>query len=357
MAGLTRVAPLLHGSAPVESMCGSQNCELIAVKSAEDHQHLRNWSSGHADSCDLAKTGPFELEVVPGQRAARKASRFASVTSTCSTGLTDGLSEPEDLGSDDEHPLAGQVWLLSQDPIGCRRVQEALEAAPSDEAREILVAELHGHVAKAMRCPHANHVLQKCIALLRPETLQFIVDEINARDGLAVQAAKHRYACRIVQKLLNKCPASQTAALVEALLRDTEVLACHTIGHYTVQQVLELGTEDQRYRLIRAVERNMSRIGPSSAGGAVVCAALTYAAAEDKIWIARAVLQDAEVLLSLATRREGSSAALLVLQTLQDREQERACEVLLEHLGKLRSSKHGRVVAEHLLSCGISPSA
>jgi len=172
-----------------------------------------------------------------------------------------------------------------------------------------------------------------------------------------VQAAKHRYACRIVQHVLSKCPPSQTAALAEALLRDAKVLACHGIGHYSVQRLLEVGTEDQRYRLVRAVEKNMSSIGPSIAGGAVICAALTNAAAEDKVWIARAALQDPEVLLSLATRRQGSSAALLVLKTVQDHELERARGVMLEHFGKLRSSKYGRVVAEHLLSRGFIPNA
>jgi len=172
-------------------------------------------------------------------------------------------------------------------------------------------------------------VLQRCIALMRPEALQFIVDELLARDGLVVQAAKHRYACRIVQQVLRKCPASQTAALAEALLRDAKVLACHTVGHYIVQQVLELGTEDQRYRLVRVVERNMRSISQSSPGDAVISTALTYAASEDKIWIARAVLQEPEVLLCLAGGRQGSAIVELMLDTLDGRELEQARGVLL----------------------------
>lgn len=146
-------------------------------------------------------------------------------------------------------------------------MQAALEAAPSDEVRADLATELHGHVAKAMRCPHANHVLQKCIALVRPESLQFVVDELLARDGLVVQAAKHRYGCRIVQHTLRRCSASQIACLVEALLQEVESLACHSIGRYTIQVLLEISTEDQRYRLIRAIERSMPRIGSNASGG------------------------------------------------------------------------------------------
>ena len=65
--------------------------------------------------------------------------------------------------------LAGRVWELSQDSKGCRDVQLAIEQA-TDELRRLLVAEVAGHVLDAMRCPHANHVLQKCITSSRPES-------------------------------------------------------------------------------------------------------------------------------------------------------------------------------------------
>ena len=63
--------------------------------------------------------------------------------------------------------LTGRVWELSQDSKGCRDVQLAIEQA-TDDFRRVLVAEVAGHVLDAMRCPHANHVLQKCITSSRP---------------------------------------------------------------------------------------------------------------------------------------------------------------------------------------------
>jgi hypothetical protein len=244
------------------------------------------------------------------------------------------------------------VWLLSQDKEGCRQVQAAFVDAPSDEARADLAAELHGHVAKAMRCPHANHVLQKVIAVVRPESLHFVVDELLARDGLAVQAAKHRYGCRVVQHTLRQCPAPQTADLVEVLLREAKALSCHTIGHYTVQQLLEFGTEDQRYRLVRAIERSMPSIGLSAPGGAVVQAALLFAEPADRIWISRAVLQHLEVLLPMAKEKQGSAALVQVLQTLQGRESEHARSIIMEHAHIFRASKWGRAVVEQAMSGG-----
>ena len=100
--------------------------------------------------------------------------------------------------------LVGRVWELSQDSKGCRDVQLALEQAGED-LRRLIVAEVAGHVLDAMRCPHANHVLQKCITSSRPATeghrlsdcnhyasqfvrlrpadCQFIIDEIMACNG------------------------------------------------------------------------------------------------------------------------------------------------------------------------------
>jgi len=305
-----------------------------AVKSTDGHQHLRGVKVEHTVPRDPVVVAPVESEIFPESCTIRRSARLASVASTCSTALADWQSELADSSTDGDASLVGQVWVLSQDPAGSRQVQGAMDAAASsdDALLKALAAELHGRVAKAMRCSHANHVLQKCIALMQPEALQFIVDELLARDGLIVQAAKHRYACRILQQILRKCPLSQTAALVEALLRDATVVACHSIGHYTIEQVLELGTEDQRYRLIRAMERNMCSVSQSSQGGAVIHAALTYAAPEDKIWIARAVLQDPEVLLSLASARQWSTVVVLLREALHGRDLERAHEVLFQHL-------------------------
>lgn len=301
------------------------------------------------DSYDHTEMGSVDFDTSECWHVGRKASRFASAASTCSTSLADGQSESEETSSDGDCSVVGRVWLLSRDPEGSRQVQAALESAPSIEAREALVEELHGHVAKAMRCPHANHVLQQCVALMPPDCLQFIVDELLAREGLVAQAARHRYACRIVQQMLGKCPWSQTAELVEALLREAPALACHTFGHYTMERLLELGTEDQRYRLVRSIERNIQSIGLSGQGGVIIVAALTCAASGDRIWIARAVLQAPEVLLALAIARQGSSAVTLVLQTLGGRERKEACEVLLTQVKALRASKEGcRVVAELL---------
>eukprot|EP00913_Durusdinium_trenchii_P007705 g7237.t3 len=73
---------------------------------------------------------------------------------------------------------------------GCREVQLAIEMA-DEESRWRIAAELQDHVWDAACGPHANHVLQKCILVMHPNHVQFIVD-VLVRQQLVSQAARHK---------------------------------------------------------------------------------------------------------------------------------------------------------------------
>merc|ERR1711920_1153398 len=96
---------------------------------------------------------------------------------------------------------------------GSRRVQEALKEAANEAVREELVSKLKGHVLEAMVCPHANFVLQKSIELSPAHSLQFVVDELKASNSVT-RAARHKYACRILQRLFEHCCLDQIRDLV-----------------------------------------------------------------------------------------------------------------------------------------------
>jgi len=257
-------------------------------------------------------------------------------------------ADSELLSWGDDLAVAGKVWELSQDPQGCRHVQRALEHAASEEERRAVAAELHGHVAPAMRCLHGNHVLQKCINTMQPESLQFIVDEISKQEGLVAQTARHRYGCRIIQHLLKVCPASQVSKIAESVLEEADTLACHAFGNYAVQHVVRFGSPEHRYRLTRVIERNITSIAKTVVGGPVIKAIIMHAAPEDRVWVARAAAQNAQAMLALAKSRLGYPCAMLILETISAREMERVSTALAEHLEELRASKFGLEVAQLL---------
>ncbi|CAK9063748.1 unnamed protein product, partial [Durusdinium trenchii] len=168
----------------------------------------------------------------------------------------------------------GRVWEYSQDAAGCREVQLAIEMA-DEESRWRIAAELQDHVWDAACGPHANHVLQKCILVMHPNHVQFIVD-VLVRQQLVSQAARHKYACRIVQRLIERCPAKQTRHILEALTRDAQSISCHAYGNYVIQHVLQ-HCVDSVPNLCRVLEEHLPALSSDVYGAAVVSCAMSTA--------------------------------------------------------------------------------
>lgn len=243
--------------------------------------------------------------------------------------------------------MVGRVRRLAHSPEGTRRLQNALDNASSKE-RELLVKEFHGRAVRAMRCPHANHVLQKIISVMPPASLQFLIDEIMGEDDLAKKLTTHRYGGRIVQQLLAKCSASQVGDLVETLLQDTAVLSCHYFGNFAIQHLLQSGTAEQQYRCIRSIERNMKTIASSTCGVGVVEVAMRFGSPLDRAWLARALIQAPELLFHLAQTRHGPGVVSHTMGALPKQERARTIQILSEASRELRATRYGKKVLASL---------
>jgi len=177
----------------------------------------------------------------------------------------------------------GRVWSLSQDRQGCWDLQRALEAMQSNSERISFVNEFGGHINSALRCPHANYVLQKCITLMRPHQVQFMIDEISSKGVKAIaNVARHKYGCRIIQRLLEHCEPAQVKGLVDALLVDAVASCEHPFANYTMQHILEYGTDDQRRCLTGVLVQSASRGASNVHSMAVARKAMKYASHEEQ---------------------------------------------------------------------------
>merc|ERR1712190_562957 len=151
-------------------------------------------------------------------------------------------TSPAVRNKEDVDSIRGRVWTLSQDADGCRKVQELIEDC-TDGEQEGIAAELQGHVWQALVCPHANHVLQKCIMSMRPQTCQFIIDELIMEKKVA-SGAQLKYGCRVIQRLLEHCREDQVHEICEKLLASGIELSGHHFGSYVMQHLAEYGTRD-----------------------------------------------------------------------------------------------------------------
>jgi len=238
--------------------------------------------------------------------------------------------------------VLGNVWSFSGHPQRCRIVQQAFDEA-SDTVRQTLASELHGHVWEAARCPNANHVLQRCVATVEPESLQFIIDEFMDRPGSAViPAAKHRFSCRVILRLLEKCSSAQVRPMVDEFQESALQLCTHRYGHYAMQHVLEFGSLAQRRRLCVFLREHVQVLAGDVHGCAVLSKAL--AGDVDYLALARAVLAQPGLLVALACTSTGSATVQKLLAILPIGDRDNAGCQLCTKEDTLRSSRHGRLV-------------
>eukprot|EP00928_Gymnodinium_smaydae_P055030 TRINITY_DN38692_c0_g1_i1.p1 TRINITY_DN38692_c0_g1~~TRINITY_DN38692_c0_g1_i1.p1 ORF type:complete len:473 (-),score=72.47 TRINITY_DN38692_c0_g1_i1:103-1521(-) len=245
--------------------------------------------------------------------------------------------------------ITGRVWALSRDARGCRMVQVALSEAANDDVRAALGQELKGHVWEALRDPHANYVVQKCVATLRPQASQFIIDELLQRgDAAVVDTARHRCGCRSFQRLLEHCEAEQLSSLVEILLANAISLSKHTYGNYVMQHVLEHGSKEQRRRLVQMLEQEAATICFNNCACAVVSKAMELGEHEDSVALARAFATKPGLVTAMARSRYGHLAVRAALNLLEGNERELVCAQLKNDAASLRASRYGRAVATTL---------
>lgn len=200
--------------------------------------------------------------------------------------------------------LTGNVWKLSREEEGCRRVQQALHEGDT-YSRAQIATELRGHVWKAAEHRHANFVLQKCIQVLPPEASSFIIDELKTD---AAWLAKSKTGVRVFQRLLEHCR-EQVHGMVSELLADARDLCVHQFGNYMMQHILEHGSVDQRHDLAASLLGFLDkRMCSNECGVGVISKALEYAGDEDRQAIAQALLKDKDRFIRVAMQRHGKDA-------------------------------------------------
>jgi len=238
--------------------------------------------------------------------------------------------------------VAGRVLELANDPEGCRQVQRALEAALDDESRERIALELKGNVAEAARSPYANFVIQKCVTTLPPHAFSFIFEELMAEQVLTF--AKHKFACRVLQRLMEQGVRPQVDRLLEALLGHVVELSRHPYGNYVVQHMLAQGSPEQRASVTEAVTAEAAALCRDTFGSNVVRAALAAApvcAASRRL--ARKIASDMSLIGDVASARQGHTTIRLVVEAL-DIPERRALAHDLEQCASLANSRYGRAI-------------
>jgi len=184
---------------------------------------------------------------------------------------------------------------------------------------------------------------------MRPLAAQFVIDEImSPGPGSGVHAARHIFGCRVIERLLEHCKPEQTRALVEDLLHCGSQLCTDQYGNFVVQHILEFGCDDHKQRMSHIIAAQIATMKRDYHDCAVVSAALTHSAQNDKILVARAVLGRRGFLVSMARQRHGHDAVMSLLNLFDERERAEAERQLRKDIKELTKSRYGRVMAKIL---------
>jgi hypothetical protein len=235
------------------------------------------------------------------------------------------------------------VWRLAKDARGCRFIQQALDDATSDSARSQIASQLRSHVWEAIRSPHANHVIQKCISILRPCDSQFIVDEILQRGpGAAIEAAEHKYGCRILQRLLEHFPSDRLQNLIDDILAEAVNLCKHGYGSFFMQHLCEYGDEKHVSELLQVLTNHALSIASDPNGVVVLEKALIHCSGDARIALANALASQPHWLVSMSSWRHGYMAAKLTLEAAAPSQRKSALAELQRHENRMKKSRYSK---------------
>jgi len=238
----------------------------------------------------------------------------------------------------------GSMVHYAFDEHGCFAAQLALEVADRLVAAELL-AELRDHVQEATWSFHANHVIQKGIAVLPPAAYGFIAEEIRGK-GAAV--ARRRFGCRILCQLIDFAGDDPTCVELGAeVLKDVRRLCRDQFGHYVIQSVFE-HKPHLRCCIVQALILELSVLASNKSARRVIETALSLGSTDEKQQICEAFLRlGPSGMVMLAMHRNGSPVTRAVLQSRVDAASA-AAQQLYQAAAQLQGNREGRCVLKVL---------
>jgi len=232
--------------------------------------------------------------------------------------------------------LRGSVAQAAFESEGCRVVQAAIQMAEHAVLAELLL-ELHGYVREALASPHGNYVIQTIITALPLAMSAFVVKELI---GVGAFAARHRFGCRILCRLIEHYGASDDlSVLMDEVLAEAEDLCRHPFAHHVLERALE-HLPERRARIARALSVDLLGHARHRCASHVVEAALLHCEGETREGLARG-LQGNNGVAILAHSQFGSYV-LRGLLRLAGPASEEARRQLTEAAPDIRASRPGQ---------------
>lgn len=239
------------------------------------------------------------------------------------------------------------TWLqpaavdLALSANGTRVIQKAFEMT-GGEYQINLSRCFHGRVRHLLDSHHGNHVLQKMVEMMPSHGVHFILHELAGLSGGWAGVIKHRFGCRVVQRLLEHCDSELTASIVAAVVVDIEMFSKHPFANYVVQHILEYAPADRKQVVCALIQVGVPMLALHRVASNIVERAFEHGDAEIQSALAQAILSTPYAIVEMGCNRYGSFTVKRMLEILPDPFHYMAVQQLAMAIPSLRASKHGR---------------
>jgi len=214
--------------------------------------------------------------------------------------------------------VVSSVSWLAWTKQGSRTVQKAIDVGNSDDRTKIW-KQLQGHVFDAIKSPHANHVLKKCITVMSPDQLHCAMTELKSKLRFV---ARHSFGYHVLLGLMEHGHPRHTEKLISELVADSRRLCTHQWGNVVIKHILRHGTAAQRSAIARSLCKDIVHLAKHCVASYTISCALTCCAEEDVKMLIHLVLDDADQLADLSRSHYGKA----VVETAVSRRDLGVCE-------------------------------
>ncbi|CAG7560840.1 unnamed protein product [Fusarium equiseti] len=148
------------------------------------------------------------------------------------------------------------VLTLSRNSFGCRVVQKIVEGCLVDQVAELLKEIKNpAHLKGLMQDQQGNHVIQKTVGTMPPDTVKFITEfcQNNARE-LSMDA----HSCRVVQRVLERAEETDKRILLKQLHQFMDKLITDPWGNYVAGHIIEHRGPEDRDPIFELIMKKLS---------------------------------------------------------------------------------------------------
>ncbi|ODV84244.1 hypothetical protein CANARDRAFT_201583 [[Candida] arabinofermentans NRRL YB-2248] len=114
---------------------------------------------------------------------------------------------------------SSQFVRIALDPHGTRALQKLVECINTPTEFQIIINSLSSYIVLLSRDLNGNHVVQKCLQKLPPDSCDFIFD---AACENSVKIAKHRHGCCVLQRCFDHGTSQQCERLSLKVVQKSE---------------------------------------------------------------------------------------------------------------------------------------